>query len=100
MTSLAFIAIVLAVVLLVISTVKDQAIDIDPCGNNNGSWFYNASINNCQDGNGVVSGLSTTMNATNTTIGAVADIPPWLPIIVITMIGVILLGLIQVFRRQ
>ena len=37
--------------------------------------------------------------AIGTVQNAMADIPDWLPVIVITVIGGILLGLIQFFRR-
>lgn len=39
-------------------------------------------------------------NATLTTIEAMADIPPWLPIIVITVIGALLIGLVAYFRSR
>lgn len=41
--------------------------------------------------------------ATNSTVevqGAMSDIPTWLPIIVITVIGALLLGLIAFFRAR
>ncbi len=43
---------------------------------------------------------SAAMNGTNDTINAMADIPGWLPIIVITVIGAILIGLVGMFRRS
>lgn len=42
---------------------------------------------------------STMWNATQETVGAISDIPPWLPIIIITAIGVALLGLVGLFKR-
>ena len=39
-------------------------------------------------------------NATREVQEALDDIPGWLPIIVITVIGVILLGLVSLFRRS
>ena len=36
-------------------------------------------------------------NGTTTTQEAMSDIPPWLPIIVITVIGSILIGLVALF---
>lgn len=38
-------------------------------------------------------------SAINATINATSDIPGWLPIIVITIIGALLIGLISIFRR-
>jgi len=48
-----------------------------------------------------VSGNKTSLacNATNEVIDAMGDITGWLPIIVITVIGAILLGLVTLFRR-
>ena len=41
----------------------------------------------------------TAQSAVNTTIAAIADIPGWLPIIVIIVIAAIILTLVFVFRR-
>ena len=38
-------------------------------------------------------------NATNTLTDSAADIPGWIPLIVIAIIGSILLGLVALFRR-
>ena len=38
-------------------------------------------------------------NATHTTIDSMSDIPGWLPIIVVTVIGALLVGLVSLFRR-
>ena len=38
--------------------------------------------------------------AVNETVSAMADIPGWLPIIVIVIIGALLLSLIAMFRRN
>ena len=43
---------------------------------------------------------SSTCNATSTLQSAVDDIPTWMPIIIVTSIGGILLGLVSVFRRR
>ena len=39
-------------------------------------------------------------NGTRATINAIADIPGWLPIIVITVIGALLIGLVAHFRGK
>ena len=44
--------------------------------------------------------LSSAWNATGQVQTAASDIPGWLPIIVITVIGAILIGIVSVFRRQ
>jgi hypothetical protein len=43
---------------------------------------------------------SAACNGTRDTIDAMADIPGWLPIIVITVIGSLLLGLVAFFRGR
>ena len=44
-------------------------------------------------------GGSLTYNASQDVQNAMADIPGWLPIIVITVIGAVLLGLVSYFRK-
>ena len=43
---------------------------------------------------------SIAYNSTSTLQSATSDIPGWLPIIIITMIGAGLIGLVSVFRKQ
>jgi len=43
---------------------------------------------------------TTAWNGTNEVIEAMEDIPGWLPIIVITIIGSVLLGLVAYFRSR
>lgn len=74
-TTLVFLGILLAIVFLILTEVKTQA---DAVLGYNGSYAH---------------------NATNEIQNAVQDIPSWLAIIVITVIGGILLSLIQFFRR-
>ena len=38
--------------------------------------------------------------AVDTVQGAMDDIPTWIPIIVITIIGALLIGLVAIFRRK
>ena len=71
------IGIALVVGLLIMNEVKTQAIDSTRYGGIN----------------------STAANATEETMEAISDIPGWLPIIVITIIGAILIGLVAYFRR-
>ena len=39
------------------------------------------------------------LNGTNDVQNALSDIPGWLPIIVITVIGALLIGMVSLFRR-
>lgn len=72
--SLGFIAILLAVVFLIVATVKTQIVEVD--GNDTAAY-----------------------NATSEVQNAMGSIPGWLPIVVVAVIGAVLLGLIQFFRR-
>lgn len=78
------IGIVLAVGFLIMAEVKTQIIDTE-------SLHANGTNPDGQ--------LSYAWNGTNDTIDAISDIPTWLPIIVITLIGTVLIGLVAVFRR-
>ena len=44
--------------------------------------------------------MTSAWNGTGVTQGAMADIPGWLPIIIVTVIGAILLMLVAMFRRS
>ena len=48
--------------------------------------------------NDKVAGDANASKALNETIDAMDDIPGWLPIIVITVIGALLIGLVSMFR--
>ncbi len=74
-TTLGFMAVLLAVTFLILAEVKSEAESVT--GSN----------------------TSFAVNATGEVQNAMQDIPGWLPIIVVTVIGALLLGLIQVFRR-
>ena len=73
--SLVSVAIVLVVGFLIMSQIKTQVISV-------------GSVN------------STADNATETVITAMSDIPGWLPIIVIVMIGSLLIGLVAFFKSR
>lgn len=82
--ALVAVGIVLTVGFLIVAEGKSQIADIDAAtipnmGPGNGSYGYNASMQ-------VESALS--------------DIPGWLPIIVITMIGALLIGLVSFFKAR
>jgi hypothetical protein len=80
-TGIAILAIVLVVTFLIISEGRSQACEIE-------------GLTNCAGNTS-----SITVNATNTLAGAVDDIPSWIPLIVIAVIGSILLGLVGMFKR-
>ena len=50
--------------------------------------------------NSTVAADSNATAAVNELTGAANDIPGWVPIVVIVVIGALLIGLIAVFRRQ
>lgn len=98
LTSLAVIAILMAVIFLIIAESKTQVIDINPCGNS--TMFYNSTSGLCQmPGDAGQNAFSHAYNATRETQIATSDIPGWLPIVVITVIGGILLTLVRFFRK-
>lgn len=74
-------AILIAVIFLVTSQVGDQIASIDGANS--------FDVDN-----------STAANATKVLIDAVADIPGWVPLIVIVSIGGLILGMISVFGRS
>jgi uncharacterized protein (UPF0333 family) len=71
------IALVLVVGFLILAEVKTQVIATEGVSAANGSAY----------------------NATEATQNALDDIPGWLPIIIITVIGALLIGLVGLFRR-
>lgn len=99
-TSLVFVAVLLAVGFLILANIKTQVISEDACDNTND--VYNSTsklcfqgVNQSQRGNGT----SYSYNGTATTTNAMAGVPQWLSVIVIVVIGAVILGLIRVFRR-
>ena len=81
-TGIAVLAIVLVVTFLIISQGRSQAATAE------GLDFSNTT--QCES--------SYTCNATNTLTSAVADVPAWVPLVVIAFIGAIILGLVKLFR--
>ena len=82
-TPIIVIAIVLVVGFLIIAQAKAQASSVE------------GIVYNTTDGP-----KSYTYNATNDVQNALADIPGWLPIIIVTIIGALLIGLVGMFRRK
>jgi len=82
--ALVVIAVVLVVGFLIFAEVQDQIVSIDTVNESAGaesswSYGYNASVE-----------VATSMD----------DIPGWLPIIIVVVIGALLIGLVGFLRRQ
>lgn len=80
----ASIAIVLVVAFLIMAQGKTQIASVD-------TNIANTNATECPK--------SVACNATSTMQSAVATIPPWIPLVIITAIGAILIGLISMFRK-
>jgi len=80
------IAVVLVVGFLIIASVKSNIVSVEG---------LNASGH---DSAGNLT--SAAWNSTGTVQVALSDIPGWLPIIIITIIGALLISLVAVFRRR
>lgn len=78
---IATLAITLVVTFLIISQGRAQEVEINSIdAANTSTWTYG-------------------YNATNTLASAVDDIPGWVPLVVIAVIGAVLLSLVALFRR-
>lgn len=80
--ALVVIAIVLVVGFLIFAEVQDQIVSIDSVNESDSSTFSY--------------GYNSSQDVTN----AMADIPGWLPIIVVVVIGALLIGLVSFLRKQ
>jgi hypothetical protein len=113
----AVLAITLTVAFLVIGEGREEIGETYPCENT--SDYFN-DTGTTSDGQGYcchkngtgtgagganeyncswTQGLSAAWNGTNTLGSAVDDIPGWVPLIVIGVVGALLLGLVALFRR-
>ena len=103
-------SVVLVITLLILAQSRTQVETMessDWCGT---GFAYSTSGNNCCNTTGgtanclganhTPASLSYAFNSTQTTQGAILDIPGWLPIIIVAMIGGILLTVVAYFRRQ
>ena len=88
--------IIMAILFLIAAQVKENVGDTDGCTNETAT--YNVSSGGCHNSTGDIVGTTTTsMNATHTLINAASEVPGWVPLIVITMIGSVLLLLVRQF---
>lgn len=83
------VCIILAIGFLIISEAKDQVASTD------GVFAGNCTATT---GGGTANYTSVACNASEDVQNAMAVIPGWLPIIVITVIGAVLIGLVMRFR--
>ena len=83
-TALGYIAIVLAVMFLVLAQIRSSI--LSNAGSDTGNIENDSNY-----------GLA--WNATEDVTEAMMDVPPWLPIVVITVIGGVLLTLVSMFRK-
>lgn len=97
-TALGTIAILLAIIFLIIAETRTIVEDQDRCANS--THVYNATHEYCHVSGAatVQTGWSHSYNATTQVQSATSDIPGWLPIVVITLIGGVLLTLVRYFR--
>ena len=100
------IGVVLGIGFLITAEVKDQIDTTDPCMSTIGTanvWVHNANESFCRNysvNNATLGSVSYGMNSTSTVQSALSDIPGWLPIIIITVIGALLIGLVGMFRGR
>jgi len=80
--SLVVVAIVLVVGFLIFAQVQDQIVSIDSVDETNTSTY------------------SYGYNSSQTVQSAMEDIPGWLPIIIVVVIGALLIGLVSFLRNQ
>lgn len=78
---LAGFAIVMVVTFLIISQARTQVISTESINTTNTASF------------------TTAFNATNKLGEAISSVPDWTPLIVITVVGAALIGLVAIFRR-
>ena len=96
---LGILVITIAVILLIMAETRSQVRSLDGCAN--ASEVMNATDNKCYTNSSMsklANAPSATWNATQKVLESTMDVPGWLPIIVITLIGGILLGLVRWFK--
>lgn len=84
------VGIVLVVGFLIMSSAGDQA----------AQQLGNSTLAQCLQSGADGSGGSAACNATGTTINAISTVPNWLPIIIITVIGALMISLVSMFRGR
>jgi len=97
----AALCIVLVVVFLIMAQAKTTMMaDSSACnsGTWNGSVCCLPDVTTCEGANQTVRN-SNAWNATQTLQTSTATIPNWVPIIIITAIGSVLIGMVAMFRR-
>lgn len=82
LVGLAVIAMVLAICFVMLAKTRSQIVSIDGVDETNASTF------------------SVGYNATQTITEAVADVPGWIPLVVIAIVGVAVLGIMSLYQRS
>jgi hypothetical protein len=104
---IAGLAIALVVVFLILGEGKAQigSDSSQACVNTTGlnaeAIFWNGTADTCHNSSGPTAGLwptSFAINSTKSLQGAVDDIPGWVPIIIIALIGTVLFALVKMFK--
>lgn len=101
LTGLGVIAILFAVIFLIIGETKTQVIEQDAC-NSSGTWngtTLQCCANSTSCASGALDHYSKTYEAQVGVQGTASDIPGWLTIVVITIIGGVLLTLVRYFKK-
>lgn len=102
------IGIILVVGFLILAEGKTQVISQESSTFCDSGWTYQTSGNKCCNStegtclgaNMTNAGTSLGYNGTTETQLALSDIPGWLSIIIVAIIGVVLLGLVALFRSR
>lgn len=96
---IASLCIVLVVAFLIISKGRSQVTSSGGCANT--TLSFNSTSNRCCDAYGTcTTGYDNAYNATAKLGSAVDDVPGWVPLIVIAVIGSVILGLVAMFRNK
>ena len=87
----------------ILAETTDVVLDQNPC-NNSLSW-YNSSLGACILNSTTTNttspeGFSASYLAVAQTVDATSDIPGWLPIVIIVLVGGVLITLVRMFRKQ
>jgi len=95
-------AITLVIAFLIMAKGKSTIVNSNPCENTS-NWWNTTSLSccvnstNCANVNG---GTNMAYNSTNSLQNATSDVAPWVPIIVICIVGSVILGIVAMFRNR
>jgi len=101
---IAGLAITLVITYLIISQGRDSMAASEKCAESTSTWNGTSGLCcstgalTCEGAN--ITSASTAMNSTRVLASAVDEIPGWVSLIVIAVIGSIILGLVALFRNR